>query len=274
MKSAFFILSIFFILRLLMADYYFKRGVISEERENYKSALNLFETSSNLNPFLYEPLMKAGKIMNIRGDYQKAIFLNLRALRNFPNNEYIYNNLGVSFRGAKEFQKSVICFEKAISFDPGFREALLNLAGVCMEKGDYGYSFRIYKDLLQNGDRSFIIFKNLGDIHSIQGDYEQAEEYYKMGFEINPEDPFLLSNYARVLFVREMWDYAKELTLKSLDLSTSLVQPRYLLAEIYERENDLTNALEQYKILIESDNNSINLRLKIKELEDKIKKDE
>ena len=97
-----FVLFLFIVLRLLIADHYYKMGKIAMHEEDYEKALNLFEASCNLNSFVYEPYLKAGKIMNIKEDYKSALVKNLKAFKNAPNNQYIYNNLGISYRGVKK----------------------------------------------------------------------------------------------------------------------------------------------------------------------------
>jgi len=265
--SVIFFLSLFLIIRLLIADHYFKSGKISLDNNNLDNALNFFESSSRLNPFTYESYLKAGKILNIREDYTRAKIINQKALETSPNNQYAYNNLGVSYKGLGEFNEAIKCFERALILDPFFKEALLNLGGLYLETGNFDASEGIYEKLLSIGESFYIVYKNLGDINSIQGDYEKAEKFYSVAYGKNQEDPHLLINYGRLFYILGNPGSAKQLLIKSIQINLKFVQARYLLAEIFEKEKSFIKAIDQYKIIGTIDGDKLSTRLKIMELE-------
>jgi tetratricopeptide (TPR) repeat protein len=115
-----------------------------------------------------------------------------------------YCNLGIL-----EFEKCNLveafdCFTKALRNDPRHFESHLNLAHLYFECGDLRLA-RLHYELAAAIEPGFAdLYFNLGLVHAVKGDFEQAVNVLERARELSQEDEGrkvdeLLSNIARVL---------------------------------------------------------------------------
>ncbi|MGC8657712.1 MAG: tetratricopeptide repeat protein, partial [Desulfomonilaceae bacterium] len=60
-----------------------------------------------------------------------------RKLAQDPESASLHYNLGLALARAKQWEKAILAFRKAMKLRPGLLEARVNIAGVLLQQGDY-----------------------------------------------------------------------------------------------------------------------------------------
>lgn len=81
--------------------------------------------------------------------YEALNILN-KAIKHWPNHEYLYNNRGTIYFLENKYYEAIADFKKAIEIDKNYKEAILNIA-ICYEKiKKWSLSYHYYKSYLLN----------------------------------------------------------------------------------------------------------------------------
>ena len=67
------------------------------------------------------------KVYSARGDFQRVIEVEKKLITAFPEDPYLYNNLGVSLMKVEELGPALAAYSKAIQLFPNFAGAYNNL---------------------------------------------------------------------------------------------------------------------------------------------------
>jgi glycosyltransferase involved in cell wall biosynthesis len=81
----------------------------------------------------WQDLNLRGEELFMRGDKEGALALFCSAVERCPSSPAAYNNLGVIFREAGDFESAVWYFQKAVTLDPFDRPSALNFAAVLVD---------------------------------------------------------------------------------------------------------------------------------------------
>jgi len=121
-------------------------------------------------------------------NYEEAVKAFLKAVELAPNNADLRTELGYNLLVQGKYEEAIIEFEKAIEINPGFYPAHFRLARAQFLNGQYDDALIRYQKaipLLKHRDRNDkgALHKGVGDIYYIQGDYEEAIQYYRKNLE-------------------------------------------------------------------------------------------
>ena len=163
-------------------DVLFQEKKYTEARDSYKKALKL----DNQVYQIWEQLLR---IEIGQGDFQQAILDGEESLTVFPNQAALYLYTGIAYAQAKKH-------EKAVSY--------LKIAGD-LETEDAGTREEI--------------FSALGDSYNALKKFKESDQSYEKALEINPDNSFVLNNYAYYLSLRgENLDKAEKMSKRSVQL--------------------------------------------------------
>ena len=143
------------------------------------------------NPRAYNNL---GEAYRKKGNYQKAIYNYLMALRVNPGNPaitaQIYANLGASFgnRGNNygDYQKAIDYGLKAIKLNPKNSMTYNNLEYAYISIGDYEQALKYGKKAVKLDPQFDEALNNLGAAYGDMGQYEKATEFFERALKANP----------------------------------------------------------------------------------------
>jgi tetratricopeptide (TPR) repeat protein len=109
----------------------------------------------------------------------------------------VLNMLGVIYHAAGKFNDSIACFQQALAINPNYTEAVLNLAVLRNDLGDYKEAKELYKRIGGKKKKSkemnsvlkgkiSNMHMGLGDTYSGIGHYKEAIEEFKKALVLNP----------------------------------------------------------------------------------------
>lgn len=107
----------------------------------------------------------------------------------------------------------------------------------------------------KNSDQTFFGILKAGNDSLANSNFDDAEKFYRKAIEINSVHLGARINLAWVLSVQktattENLEEAKLHLLKALEINESHIDVNYILAQIYERLNDIDNSLKHYMDII------------------------
>lgn len=221
-----------------------------------------------------------GFVFMEQSNYAKALQFNFKALKIFEetkNNEKlsrIYNNIGVIYKslGTKDdLFKALVYYEKCLAIqekikDPNIGTTTNNIGLVYLEKKDFTKALeyfnkaQLYFDKYPNPYAIADLNYNYGYYYKEVNNTNKAIEYTNKALNgySNIENKFGIAktyaNLGAIYLVQKKYDNALSCTNKGLVLANELkifdqIQTfEKTLSEIYEKQNNLTEALKHYKL--------------------------
>ena len=164
-------------------DVLFQEKKYNEARDAYKKALKL-------NDQIYQIWEQLLRIEVSQGDFQQAIADGEEGLAVFPNQAELYLYTGIAYAQTKKHDKAVSYLKNAADLeteDPEIRAQ---------------------------------IFSTLGDSYNALKKFKESDQSYEKALEINPDNSYVLNNYAYYLSLRgENLDKAEKMSRRSVQLN-------------------------------------------------------
>lgn len=165
-------------------------GDVLFQEKKYVEAADSYREALKLNDQVYQIWEQLLRIEISQGDFVRTISDGESALAIFPNHALIYLFVGIACVQTKQF-------EKAIPF-------LKNAAD--LERDDQEIRIQIYSAL--------------GDSYNALKEYKESDKSYENVLEINPDNSYVLNNYAYYLSLRgENLDKAEKMSKRSVQLN-------------------------------------------------------
>lgn len=143
-------------------------------------------------------MLKAGKQHFEHKRYDEAEHYLRKVVDDNPRYADVFNMLGVISHVEGKFASAIDCFEKALKINPRYTEAILNLAVLYNDLGQYDKAKALYTRLKgRKGQTTFTIepvlrgklsnlHADIGDIYRSIGLFSLAIEEYKKALTLNP----------------------------------------------------------------------------------------
>lgn len=125
-----------------------------------------------------------GDLMMIHQRYLAAISAYQRGPQDSP---VLWNKLGIAYQHMYALDFAKLQYEKALSINPKYSEALNNLGTVYYGEKDYRKAEKYYKKALKLKPDCASFYSNLGTAYFAEHKYKQGLEAYQRAFEIDPE---------------------------------------------------------------------------------------
>lgn len=163
-------------------DVLFQEKKYTEARDSYKKALKL-------NDQIYQIWEQLLRIEVSQGDFQQAIADGEEGLAIFPNQAELYLYTGIAYTQTKKHDKAVAYLKNAADLETEDQEIRTQ------------------------------IFSTLGDSYNALKNYKESDQSYEKALSINPDNSYVLNNYAYYLSLRgENLDKAEKMSKRSVQL--------------------------------------------------------
>lgn len=172
-------------------DSHFNIGSCYQGMGDFNTAISYFNKCHILNKSKYEPLQKIGICLRSSGEYQKSNQYLELSLKLFRNTHTIYL-MASNQRHLGKFKEAKQSIKNLLNLDKENYDAILLLANIEMDEGNFEKSIKLIDTILQNKllNENYIIAAKIdkGNVYKFQGDYDQAIKCYNKVLEIDQKN--------------------------------------------------------------------------------------
>ncbi|KAG9509114.1 UDP-N-acetylglucosamine--peptide N-acetylglucosaminyltransferase 110 kDa subunit, partial [Fragariocoptes setiger] len=247
-----------------------------------EQAAQAYETALHYNPDLFCVTSDLGNVYKALGELDKAKACYLKAIETSGSSFAVaWSNLGCIYNAEGQVWLAIHHFEKAVSLDPTFFDALVNLGNVYKEARIFDRAAASYLRALTIKPNNASILGNLASVYYEQGFTElsidtyrqaielqshpdcwcnlanalkssgriaEAEECYNTALKIsNNSHPDSLNNLANIKREQGHVEEATKLYMKALAVFPDFAAAHSNLASLLQQQNNLPQAIHHYK---------------------------
>ena len=151
-------------------------------------------------------------------------------------------------RGDYEGAKKLLA--KTLEYLPAHTDARRNLAMAHLETGNYDEALDHLIDVLRLDPKDVWGYILLGNTYAkYQGDFVTAEPFYKKAYALNPNDPYLLNNYAALKVHNGQFDHAEQMFHQAIQADASYPHSYLGLAILHSNRTKNIEAIEPLRQL-------------------------
>lgn len=199
------------------------------------------------------------------GNYDEAERLLLEVIEHTPLYANIYNMLGFIYSQRNSPEKAVEFFRRALSLNPNYTEARLNLAITLADIGAYELALLEYdraKEREQSGgfplsqgvrNRLANAHADLGEIYHELGLYDQAVEEFSKALKLCPTFADIHCRLGISLREKEVYEEAARAFQRALEINPRYVDAYAHLGLLYLKKEDLDLAIQAWERALELD---------------------
>jgi tetratricopeptide (TPR) repeat protein len=239
-------------------DAQFLLASVFTRQRNYEAAISAYKKVIELDANRDDAYYGLGLVyINMRRfpeaipTLEKAVQLNLD-----HKDAYLY--LGNAYEELKDFAKAAEFYQKYVSLKPERPGQAFARLGLCkFEIGDFGAAVTAFQEALKENPQDTLINNRLAQALQKSGQYEKAEEVYKLLAQLSPE---YAANYYRTIL--KMYDDAR-MNEKAIEIAKQIVEMNpgdpdslFNLGLMYTKQKKYNEAIETYKKIIEIRPNS------------------
>jgi tetratricopeptide (TPR) repeat protein len=240
-------------------------GVLDYEQHRYEAALEAFVKAVAADPGTDFVLRNKCVTLRILRRFPEAEEAVEHALRQLPNSQSLLIERGWLHYAQARYSEAVAAFDRAIAAGDwswertdAYVAKIEALRAQCPEIGDQPLAEAIEEALQRQPDDGRLIFERARLYHR-QGDLARAETEFAKAIEAT--SPFFLDAYfqrAEVLALLGRRDDALQLLRQLQEAQPDNLSVRAKLGWYYRSQKDLTNAEEQFQIVLRNDPSDIN----------------
>jgi tetratricopeptide (TPR) repeat protein len=143
-------------------------------------------------------LLRLGRDAYRKKEYSRAESYLVEVLEQHENFADLHNMLGIIYHDRGLFSKAQQHFERALTINPGYTEAALNLAVTCNDLGRYEDAKRIYAQALQRSQPApgemdpFVkgkvanMYADIGEVYQTSGLFADAAAEFRKALALAP----------------------------------------------------------------------------------------
>ena len=207
-------------------------GMVSERRGDFRQAKARYEAAHALDPGHTPTLLNLGKVYRLQARFDQAIALYEQALK-LPGRQFdpqLLNNLTVSYRLARQYEKAIQTVQKLLARTRDNPEAYKNLALIYYDQGNYRLAEFISGTARKLDERDPGVHNNLGMIYLKQDDKARALAQFQKAVQLDSNfAPGHMNIGALALSYRD-YGNAEQSLRRALALDAASPEGRYYLA--------------------------------------------
>ena len=180
-----------------------------------------------------------------------------------PFSENVWYNLGVVYYKINKTEKSLEAYDYAIAVNPSYASAYFNKANIFANNKDYLKAIRVYEDFLDLEPDNVQGWCYLGECYEETGHYGKALDIYKKVIRIDNAWPDGWYGAGIAMMYLKHYREASTYLLKAIEFDKDNSEFWFTLAENYEKDGKLDEAIKSYKqvTLLDRDDREAWIRL-------------
>ncbi|MDO8643550.1 MAG: tetratricopeptide repeat protein [bacterium] len=220
-------------------------------------------------------LVEIGKQLFEARNYPRAEQYLLKVIRQDKRFADVFNMLGVIYHAEEKFSDAIDCFENALSINPNYTEAILNLAVLYNDLGKYKEAKALYTRIHQRKKKEADIdpvmkgkisnlHAQLADTYRGIGRYKEAIEEYKAALALNPHFTDIKTKLGVVCRENGELNRSLEELKKSVALAPHYLQARVQLGVTLYSMKKIKEAAREWESVLKKDPKNTMARMYLK----------
>ena len=191
---------------------YLELGKNSASQGNYEAAISYYRQAIKHQPQSIDAYLAMSELLIQLNQADAAISCYLSGLKQEHHPE-LYFGLGKVYQAKQLWSRAVLCYQKAVQYDPNFARA----------------------------------YHELGEILSHQQEWDKAIEAYRQAIRLQPDFSWSYNNLGYALLQLDRWSDAIPVYQQAIKLKPDFVWSHYNLAEAYGKLGQWSSAIVCYR---------------------------
>lgn len=158
------------------------------EREAFADAIPLLERALHLEPGEVPVITALGVALSRTGAYDRAVPLLKQAAAHQPDLPNVWADLAQACGKSNRLDDACEALVRLLELDPERADNYATLAGFEARRGNLARAEALCHEALRRDSAGGIALGNLGNIRSLQGRFEEAEELFQRQLALRPDD--------------------------------------------------------------------------------------
>ena len=184
--------------------------VLSQQRSRvWDTQLSLWSEAVARAPGAYRAQLHLGGALEADGEHRRALAHFQEAAQLAPDRAETHYNLGNAWRLNGDPEAARMAWERCLAVQPGFFDALVNLAAYHQDRGALGLAGEYLDRAAQVMPHSAEVWRRRGVLARKMADPTMAERAYRSALELEPEHAETHYNLANLLYDKQLHEEAE-----------------------------------------------------------------
>jgi tetratricopeptide (TPR) repeat protein len=153
----------------------------------YQVIISHFRRALSLYPDNYLTTNDLGTVYLFMGkNYDSAVYFLRKAIALDSTLQPAWVNLGMAYRGQKQYQQALACYEHILAANPNQIKAVFAMADVYNDMGDFDRAVRMNEEVMKTYPNQEMSYVNIGNYYMLRKDTVTAVDYWEKAAAINP----------------------------------------------------------------------------------------
>lgn len=225
-------------------------GVQALNQQNALQATQYFNQVLAVAPNEPNALFLLGAAKRLQGQHEDALSLMQRSVATHSNPAQVHNGIANAYKDLGDYPKATASYESAIKLQPKYAEAYFNLGLMQHEEGALEKARDTLIQAIKLQPQAPTFHNAVGVVHQDLDDLEAAEASYKHALILDQNYFKACHNLGALLRAQFRYEDAVIFLKKAVSLAPRVVEPRYILANVYYELGNFEQADEEYRKVI------------------------
>jgi tetratricopeptide (TPR) repeat protein/GT2 family glycosyltransferase len=226
-------------------------GVIAYQKGQYDRAVELINKAIKQNGSVAQYHNTLGIALEALGKFQEAIFAYQQAVSIKNDYAEAYHNMAIAFQSLGNYAVAVEECKKAVSLKPDYAKAYNTMAFSLEKQNLDGPAVENYKQAIRLEPNYVEAYNHLGVVLSRQGKFDEAIENFSLALQHDPHYAEAYNNLGIALKEQEKFVEAIANFERALQLEPQFYEAYYNLANSLRDEGRCAKAIEHYQKAIQ-----------------------
>ena len=186
------------------------------------------------------------------GDVNEAIWLMGQAIQYDAASSYLKLEMANLLLIKKEDDKALELVQQVLEVSPEDIQALTLAGGIYQQQNKLDQAMLAYENVIAHHPHDQNVYMLLGRIYWNKNDLDNAERVFQLMTSTIPDSYAAFYFYGKVLSAKGKLEAAEAALLRSLELESSLEEPREELLKIYKAQNQPSKITKTYLSMLEN----------------------
>lgn len=176
-------------------------------------------------------------------------------IEKYKDNPYVFNNVGLAFMNRGDYDEATKYFDNAITLEPKFRPALLNLAKTLFMQKDFSKAIEIYNKLNEYYPEDTKVLVNLAHAYFNKKELDKAEELLLRVVRMDAKNASAYNNLGVINLFRNEINKALSYIRRALQINDRFANAYNNMGLCFENQKKYKKAINSYFAAISINNN-------------------